>query len=266
MAEFSSLRVRKFYTETYDSIFPDWPGEIEFYRELAAQTYSKDRAVSELACGTGRVAIRIAQESIRVVGLDLSPIMLSVASKKNNTMSNLRWVQRDMRSFELGETFGLVIIPGHPFQNILTPEDQVATLNSIKRHLVLEGTLVVHIDHLDIHWLGQLPWDQQGVFKNAETFTHPHTDQQIRTSQSWSYESVTYTAISQKIWEAVDAKEEVVERWESGPLRFHCVFRFEMQHLLERTDFAIQSMYEDFYRNELTNDSSEMIWVAKTGK
>jgi hypothetical protein len=65
------------------------------------------------------------------------------------------------------------------------------------------------------------------------------------------YEPVSQTAIHQKIWKAVDAKEEVVERLESGPLRFHCVFRFEMQHLLEGFGFTIQSVYGDFYRNEL---------------
>ncbi|MGD8753090.1 MAG: class I SAM-dependent methyltransferase [Anaerolineales bacterium] len=117
---------------------------------MAEQTYSKGHAVLELACETGRVAIPIARKVIQVVGLDFSPTMLSVASNKINAINNIRWVQGDMQSFELGEIFGLVIIPGHAFQNILTPEDQVATLNSIKRYLVSEGTIVIHIDHLDV--------------------------------------------------------------------------------------------------------------------
>jgi len=36
-----------------------------------------------------------------------------------------------------------------------------------------------------------------------------------------------------------------------------------MEHLLERTGFVIESVYGDFFRQELRNDSSEMVWVAK---
>ena len=53
MAKFSTERVREFYAETYDTVVPDWPGEIDFYRELAAETHSKGQAVLEIACGTG---------------------------------------------------------------------------------------------------------------------------------------------------------------------------------------------------------------------
>jgi ubiquinone/menaquinone biosynthesis C-methylase UbiE len=266
MAKFSTERVREFYAETYDTVVPDWPGEIDFYRELAAEAGSRGQAVLEMACGTGRVALRLAQDGINVVGLDLSSAMLSVAQEKSIGMANIRWVQNDMRSFDLGETFGLAIIPGHSFQNILTPEDQVATLKSIKRHLVPGGTLVVHLDHLSVGWLGELTGDQGAVFETIGSFSHPKTGQHIRTSQAWSYEPATQTAISHKVWEAIDANDDIVDRWESGPLRFHCVFRFEMEHLLERTGFVIESVYGDFYRHELQNDSTEMIWVANSKK
>jgi ubiquinone/menaquinone biosynthesis C-methylase UbiE len=262
MAEFSSARVRAFYAETYDTVVSDWPGEIEFYRELAAEARSKGQAVLEIACGTGRVAIRLAQDGVDVLGLDLSPAMLSVARGKSVGVGNVRWAQGDMRSFELGEIFGLAIIPGHSFQNLLTAEDQVASLESIRRHLVPGGRLVVHLDHLSVGWLGELAGDQGGVFKAAGSFSHPKTGQQIRTSQAWSYEPATQTAISQKVWEAIGATGEVIDRWESGPLRFHCVFRFEMEHLLERTGFVIESVYGDFSRQELQDDSSEMVWIA----
>ncbi len=265
MAKFSTERAREFYAVTYDTVVPDWPGEIAFYRELAAETHSKGQAVLEIACGTGRVARRLAQDGINVVGLDLSPAMLSVAREKSIGMSNARWVQGDMRSFELGETFGLAIIPGHSFQNILTAQDQVATLRAIKQRLVPGGILVVHLDHLSVSWLGELTGDQGGVLETAGSFCHPETGQQIRTSQAWWYEPATQTAVSQTVWEAIDANGEVLDRWESGPLRFHCVFRFEMEHLLERTGFVIESVYGDFFRNELQNESSEMIWVARNG-
>lgn len=265
MAEFSSERAREFYAETYDTVVSDWPGELDFYRRLADEAHSKGQATLEVACGTGRVAIRLAQAGIEVVGLDRSPAMLAVAREKSAGMSDVRWVQGDMQSFDLGQTFGLVIIPGHSFQNILTAADQVRTLECIRRHLMPGGTLVVHLDHLSVSWLGELTRDQGGVFQSAKTFTHPRTGQRIRTAQAWSYEPASQTAISQTIWEAIGENDEVVDRWESGPLRFHCVFRFEMHHLLECAGYVIESVFGDFYGSELQDDSSEMVWVAERG-
>jgi SAM-dependent methyltransferase len=219
--------------------------------------------VLEVACGTGRVAIRLARDGVEVVGLDLSSAMLDVAREKSAGMSNIRWVQGDMRSFELGETFGLVIIPGHAFQNMLTAADQIACLESLERHLSPRGTLVVHLDHQNVGWLGDLTRDRGGVFETAEQFCHPKTGRQVRTSRAWSYEPSTQTAIAQTVWEEINADGEVADRWESGPIRLHCVFRFEMEHLLALTGFEVEAVYGNFFREELTDESTEMVWVAK---
>jgi ubiquinone/menaquinone biosynthesis C-methylase UbiE len=263
MSKFATKQAREFYAETYDTVVPDWPGEIDFYRKLAAEARVKGQAVLEVACGTGRVAIRLAREGVEVVGLDFSPTMLDVAWEKSAGMSNVRWVQGDMRSFDLGETFGLVIIPGHSFQNILTAADQFACLASIRRHLVPRGLLVVHLDQPEISWLGDLTRDLGGVFETTEQFIHPRMGRPIRTLHAWSYEPTTQTAISHKVWEILGDDGEVVDRLDRGPIRLHVVFRFEMEHLLARAGFTVESVYGDFYQQELQDDSSEMVWVTR---
>lgn len=263
MAKFSSEEARQFYAETYDTVVSDWPGEFAFYQDLASEVHSRGQPVLEIACGTGRIAIRLAQAGIQVVGLDISPAMLSVARRKSAGLGNIRWVQGDMRSFELEERFGLVLIPGHSFQNILTADDQVKTLRAIHRHLLPGSRLVVHVDHLSVSWLAELVGDRGGSFSPAGSFTHPSTGQEIRTTQAWSYEPATQTAISQTVWEAIDGEGAVEGRWESGPLRFHCPFRFEMEHLLGRAGFWVESVYGSFEREELQEDSSEMIFIGR---
>jgi hypothetical protein len=54
----------------------------------------------------------------------------------------------------------------------------------------------------------------------------------------------------------------VVDRLQKEPVRMHCVFRFEMEHLLARTGFCIDAVYGDFFRNPLEDKSNNMIWVA----
>jgi ubiquinone/menaquinone biosynthesis C-methylase UbiE len=263
MGKFSSDRAREFYAQTYDVSVSDWPGEIEFYRAFAAEAASKDGYVLEIACGTGRVAIRLAQEGVRVVGLDYSPPMLDVAREKSRGMTNIDWVEGDMRSFDLGESFSLIIIPGHAFQNLVNAEDQVACLQSIERHLDEDGTLIVHLDHQNVSWLGDLVGEKGGVFEEAEIFEHPETGRPVHASRAWSYEPSTQTAIAQTLWEELDEEGNALDRWESGPIRLHCLFRFEMEHLLTLTGFQVESLYGNFLREPLTDQSDGMIWIAK---
>jgi SAM-dependent methyltransferase len=258
-------RTAGFYAQTYDAWVPDWPGELAFYRELAAEVMRAGGGVLEIACGTGRIAARLAQEGMLVVGLDRSPEMLEVAQEKTRGLGSVRWVQADMRSFALGETFGLVIMPGHSFQHLSTPHDQVACLECIRRHLRPEGTLVVHLDHQNVNWLGSLLGEKGGRFEPAGEFRHPKTGRDVRAFRAWSYEPATQTAVSQALWEEIGADGQVIDRWESGPVRLHCVFRFEMEHLLARIGFSVVAVYGDFFRGALVDTSSEMVWTARNG-
>jgi len=263
MSPSADPRIAEFYAQTYDESVPDWPGEVDFYREMAAAVKSHAGAVLEIACGTGRIAIRLAQDGVRVGGLDLSAHMLEAATQKSTALRNVRWIQGDMRAFELGKPFDLALIPGHSFQNLNTPQDQVACLECIKRHLKPGGSLVVHLDHQDLSWLGGLVREKGGHFEPAEQFQHPETGHQIRASRAWSYEPASQTAICQTVWEACADDGAVVERWQTEPIRLHCVFRFEMEHLLARAGFAVEAVYGDFFRHPLGDRSSEMIWVAR---
>ena len=263
MSKSENKQIREFYAQTYDATVSYWPGEIDFYQSLSNEAKRKGEKVLELACGTGRITIPLAKHGVEIVGLDLSSAMLDVAREKSAGMSNISWVQQDMISFELDETFGLIIIPGHSFQNILSAADQIACIKSIERHLNPHGTLVVHVDHQDVCWLGDLVKDKGGVFEPAEEFIHPKTGRQVRTSRAWSYIPSIQTAIAQTVWEEMTEDGEVAERWETGPIRFHCFFRLEMEHLFALTGFEVEAVYGDFSQGSLSDESEEMIWIAK---
>jgi len=254
---------QELYAELYDISVRDWPGEVDFYRELVAQTGPENADVLEVACGTGRIALRLAQGGARVIGLDLSSELLQIARKKSAGMPNVRWTEGDMRTFDLSQQFGLVIIPGHSFQFMLTPEDQVRCLETIRRHLLVDGTLVIHLDHQDFGWLGELVTKKENAFETGQELTHPTTGQRIRSSHLWTLEAATQTATVRMKWERLGADGRVVEQWELDPKPLHCVFRFEMEHLLRRVGFSVEAVYGDFFKGELTDQSGQMIWVAK---
>jgi SAM-dependent methyltransferase len=263
MSEMYDERTTDFYAQTYDQHVPDWPGEINFYQELAAEAKQNGESVLEIACGTGRLAVRLARAGVNVLGLDLAPNMLAVARQKSADLPTMRWVQGDMRDFNLNETFGLAYIAGHSFQNLNTPADQVACLECIRRHLKPGGRLVVHLDHQDLAWLGDLLGEKGGVFEPSDKILRLPTGRQVRTSTAWSLEPSTQTAICQTAWEEFADDGGVVNRWKTLPMRLHCVFRFEMEHLLARAGFAVEALYGDFYRYPLLDKSTEMIWSVR---
>ena len=63
MTQTSSEGAIEFYAQTYDASVPDWPGELDFYSEMAAELKSAGDSLLEIACGTGRIAIRLAQKA-----------------------------------------------------------------------------------------------------------------------------------------------------------------------------------------------------------
>jgi SAM-dependent methyltransferase len=265
MSSSSDQSAAEFYAQTYDESVPDWPGEMDFYGGLAAGVRAKGRGLLEVACGTGRVALRLAQDGTHTVGLDLSAKMLAVAREKSQGIPNIRLVQADMCDFDLGETFGLVIIPGHSFMNLNTPQEQVDCMQCIYRHLVPGGRLVVHLDHQSIEnftWLGSIVGEKGGVFEPDGQFLHAKTGRQIRAFQAWAYEPATQTAISTRAWEALGDDGQVIERWQKVSDRIHCIYPFEMQHLLARAGFCVENVYGDFYGNPLEDKSQSMVWVA----
>jgi hypothetical protein len=123
------------------------------------------------------------------------------------------------------------------------------------------GTLIVHLDHQDLDWLGEIDKHPFKTVRYGDKLTHPVTGQIHRMSYAWAYERATQTATFQNAWEVLDANDAVMERYDNEPVRLHCVFRQEMEHLARRAGFEIDAVYGDFSGHDLQDDSEEMIWV-----
>ena len=87
--------------------------DMGFYVEEAEKSGSP---ILEVACGTGRVLIPVAEAGLEVVGLDSSSDMLALAKEKvlelaTPIQDRIELVEGDMRGFSLGRTFRTILIP-----------------------------------------------------------------------------------------------------------------------------------------------------------
>ncbi len=108
---------------------------VAFYSALAQEAGGP---VLEIACGTGRVTIPIAQLGFPITCLDIVPGMLERARSKSVGLPS-RWLEGDARTFELHEQFRLIFLTGNAFQAFVTNADQAALLQRVHAHLQDEG-------------------------------------------------------------------------------------------------------------------------------
>src|SRR5690349_17359388 len=126
------------FVRAYDAFYVDGApvgGDVAFYERLAGQTGG---GVLELACGTGRITLALAQSGLAITGVDISDGMLSAARRKAaarpaSVQQRLTLIQQDMSELSLGRRFGLVFVPARSFQHLLTIDLQRKSLEAMHR-------------------------------------------------------------------------------------------------------------------------------------
>lgn len=124
----------------YDDLFPfddDAATAVSFLCDVA-----RGGRVLELAVGTGRIAIPLAESGCDVTGVDASPEMLDLLKRKD-TRGKVRAVESDMVNPAVTGDFDLVYIVASSLFELRTQEQQVTCLKSAARLLRDGGSLVV---------------------------------------------------------------------------------------------------------------------------
>jgi SAM-dependent methyltransferase len=96
----------------------------------------------ELAIGTGRIAVPLAERGIRVAGIDLSPDMVAQLRKKTDEIP----VEiGDMTTTRVDGTFSLAYIVLNSINNVTTQDGQIAVFANAAAHLEPGGHFVVEV-------------------------------------------------------------------------------------------------------------------------
>jgi SAM-dependent methyltransferase len=250
----------------YDAMHGGMAADIPFYVEEAQRA---EPPVLELACGTGRVLIPIAQAGVRIWGLDLTAAMLTQAEHKvaalpPQVQGRITLRPGDMRDFDLEERFGLVIIPARSFLHLLTVEDQIKTLASIQRHLRPGGRLVLNFFQPSIPTIAAHMTSTGSALKFFREWTDPQTSHRVVCWETRAYNAATQIIDETRVLDVVDHDSQVVDRqYRSLTLRW--IYRFEFEHLLARTGYEVEALYGDFERAPFDEGSAEMVWIARRG-
>jgi SAM-dependent methyltransferase len=110
----------------------------------------------ELAVGTGRIALPLAERGVHVAGIDLSPDMVAELRKKTDAVPV---AIGDYATTRVDGAFSLVYIVFSSISNQTTQEGQIATFGNAAAHLEPGGCFVVEVgtknrQHLEVFDLG----------------------------------------------------------------------------------------------------------------
>ena len=250
--------------DTYDIVDPSDTG-VAFYTALARETGSP---VLEIACGTGRVSIPIAQQGFAVTGVDIVPGMVERARHKSSGLPT-RWVVDDARTFDLGEQFRLVFITGNAFQAFLTRAEHEALLDRVRAHLHDEGLFA--FETRNPHWAAlatRVERYDSRLFFDLETSTEEklrqtYTDssgRDVRTSMTQVYDPITQIlhVTSYRRWHEGEQEHTKLAR---TALRY--TFPQELAALLHYNGFTVLRQYGDWNLEPLTAASPSIISVCR---
>ena len=121
--------------------------KIDFHLELAGEYGGS--GIVDIACGTGDVAIPLAEAGQAVHAFDVSEAMISrfkvkIADADPSVQRKIDITLQNMVDFTYDRTFSLAMIPASGFMHLTTPEDQRKALSNINRHLEIGGVLTLN--------------------------------------------------------------------------------------------------------------------------
>lgn len=235
--------------------------------DLEVENYDEDRPLIEqwarslggplldIACGTGRTAIRMAAQGYQVTGVDIVPEMIAQARQKAAERSvSIEWVLADARTFRLQKQFPFIYMLGNAFQFFLTREDQEALLARVREHVHPEGCFLFGTRNpspqnlLEIH------------HPEGEKYTTSDGGQLVIT-EAQHYDPMTQIQHYTRLLKFLHPGGQHEQKMLRTALRY--VFPQEMEALLYYNGFQIHSCYGSWQQEPLTATSRLMIYVCQ---
>ncbi len=134
---------------SYDRLTNDVPYRetVAFYKEIMAREGVKPRTAVDLACGTGSVAILLAQEGLQVTAVDISPEMLTVAQQKAQAQDNSPlFICQPLQELCLPRGVDLAVCALDSLDYILDPKDCAEAIRRVYKVLNPGGIFIFDVN------------------------------------------------------------------------------------------------------------------------
>lgn len=222
--------------------------------------------VLDLACGTGRLSLKIAEKGHKVVSLDQSAGMLNIFGQKlekSQVHHSIRIENQSMHHFKLDEQFNLVVCCDAFFHNI-SVEEELSCLASIHQHLKIGGRLLFNLPYPNCTFIDHAEKSKGTLFSERGRIKLAGGDE-LLIEHAQSGDRIKQRIMTTNRVSRYTESGELVERgesqWESRYL-----YPYEAIHLLHRCGFEVERIEGSYEGAELGMGGQIIIQALKTVK
>jgi SAM-dependent methyltransferase len=253
--------------DLYDYEYRRRRADVAFYRGLAGRLAGAPGQVLDLGCGSGRLTLALARDGHQVVGVDQSPAMLAGLAGRlqrapTAVRSRVEAVTGDLRDFDLGRRFPLVVAAFNVVEHLYTRPEITAWLGQVARHLTPGGHLAFDVQMPDLAWLLR---DSSKRWARTR-FTHPRTGEKLFYSTNHDYDPVSQIAVIRIYYEPVEGGRRSADgrgRTRVVKLTQRKFFPAELETLLWASGFQLVERYGDFQGGPLDGNAESQVVVCR---
>ena len=243
----------KNFARFYDVIYHQMRDGVDHEFFLNAISQASGR-VLEVGVGTGRFFTDALNRGADIYGIDVSKSMIEVLKSKLDTTQHYRVSLQSIVDFRFDFRFDLIIAPFRVLMHVLKKDEQLQALNNVYRHLNPCGKFIFDTFVPDLKQLIK-GFDN---FKDFEGEYEP--GKQLRRFVSTKPDLINQIINIHFHLEWAENNAIRHEDWRV-PLRFF--FRYELEHLIERSEFKQYRILGDFQGNELNETSKEFVVICQ---
>lgn len=243
--------------------------DITFYVRLLAEW--RPRRVMELAAGSGRVTIPLAQAAAagtEIVGLEREGAMLEDALRKRaaleeNARQRVTFVEGDMRDWRAEAPFDLIIAPCSSLAHLLTLDDQIAAWRCAREHLVDHGRFVVDLTMPNLAVYADSMQTPPRTLVEIDIDTRdPTTGTRLLRYKTTRYLPHEQRAEIRFLYDKFPDRSRV-DRYISD-FDSHVYYPREVELLFLHTGFSVAAWFGDYSMRPLRTSSRQLIGVGVT--
>ena len=239
--------------------------DFDFWRALLLR--ERPGRVLEVGSGTGRLTLPLARLGARhgfsITGLELEPAMITrarerAAQEAAHMGSALRFVEGDIRSSRLADSYGVILLPygvGHHLTNL---DEQLAAWRNIRAHLEPGGLFAIDLEAPDYNTLARAT---DGTDTRPDLDAQGNDGRRMTRTVTSHYEQGTQLAthtFSYDVTTTNGGRDQY-----GAEFAMHVYFPREIQLLCLATGLRVERVLGSYMGEPFDNHSRVMITIAR---
>lgn len=234
--------------DLYDMEFRERSHELPLLMKLASGASS----ILEVACGTGRLSLPLAQAGHAVSGLDIcSTLVMKARSKATLAETEIDFYVEDARSFRHQQKYDLIVFVANALQHLVEADDALVALENCRVHLQSGGYLLLEVMMPD-------------AAKLSQPDGHRKLHKQIRTGEGAMLEvwrTIRHDPILQILHLQLDYLQEAV-LISQKVIKMRMFYPQEIRQLLQRAGLKVVRAWGGYDGSDLTASSPSQLLLC----